>query len=38
MDDNGFGVERRDAEEFEAFMQEEYERFGDLIDELGLSQ
>lgn len=38
MDDNGFGMVYRDTEEFEAFMQEEYDRFGALIDDLGLSE
>lgn len=38
METNGFGIEHRDAEEFESFMDEEYDRFGDLIDELGLNE
>lgn len=36
MDENGFGLVHRGADEFGEFMEAEYERFGELIDELGL--
>ncbi|SNZ12038.1 Tripartite-type tricarboxylate transporter, receptor component TctC [Natronoarchaeum philippinense] len=36
MQDNGFGMVYRDTQEFEQFMDSEYERFGQLISELGL--
>lgn len=38
MQDQGFGLVYRDAEEFGQFMESEYERFGQIIDELGLEQ
>ncbi|MDG5818627.1 tripartite tricarboxylate transporter substrate binding protein [Natronococcus sp. A-GB7] len=36
MENNNFQLEHRDAEEFGQFMDEEYDRFGELIDELGI--
>ncbi|MEM4781047.1 MAG: tripartite tricarboxylate transporter substrate binding protein [Halalkalicoccus sp.] len=36
MQNNSFQLEYRDADEFGEFMDEEFDRFGDLIDELGL--
>ena len=38
MDENGFGMVYRDTEEFATFMEEEYERFGELIDDLELEE
>lgn len=38
MQDQGFGLVYRDAEEFNQFMESEYERFGQIINELGLEQ
>lgn len=38
MEEQGFGLVYRDAEEFGQFMESEYERFGQIIDELGLEQ
>lgn len=38
MSTNGFGIQYRDAEEYGTFMADEYERFGDLIAELGLGE
>lgn len=38
METNGFGNEFRDADEFDQYMDEEYERFGELIPSLGLDQ
>ncbi|KYH25042.1 tripartite tricarboxylate transporter family receptor [Halalkalicoccus paucihalophilus] len=38
MEEQGFGLVYRDAEEFGQFMQSEYDRFGGIIDELGLEQ
>lgn len=36
MENNSFELEHRSAEEFEQYMQDEYEEFGNLVDELGL--
>lgn len=36
MENNNFGLEHRDAEEFGQYMEEEFDRFGELIDELGI--
>ncbi|WP_157224643.1 Bug family tripartite tricarboxylate transporter substrate binding protein [Natronococcus occultus] len=36
MENNNFQLEHRDADDFGQFMDEEYDRFGDLIDELGI--
>lgn len=36
MDDGGFGLDYRDTEEFGQFMQESYDEFGELIDELNI--
>jgi tripartite-type tricarboxylate transporter receptor subunit TctC len=36
MEDNNFQLEFRDSGEFGQFMDEEFDRFGDLIDELGI--
>lgn len=38
MEDNGFGLVYRDPEEFGQFMDESYERFGRIIDDLGLDE
>jgi tripartite-type tricarboxylate transporter receptor subunit TctC len=38
MENNGFGTVYRSAEEFDEYMNEEFERFGELIQELGLEQ
>ncbi len=38
MQEQGFGLVYRNAEEFGQFMQSEYDRFGQIIDELGLGQ
>jgi tripartite-type tricarboxylate transporter receptor subunit TctC len=38
MEDAGFGLVYRDAEEFGAFMDSEYDRFGEVIDDLGLDE
>ncbi|RKD95170.1 tripartite tricarboxylate transporter substrate binding protein [Halopiger aswanensis] len=38
MDENGFGMVNRNTEEFGQFMAEEYERFGELIDDLNLNE
>lgn len=38
MDENGFGMVHRGTEEFGQFMEDEYERFGDLIDDLELDE
>ncbi|MBA2691976.1 MAG: tripartite tricarboxylate transporter substrate binding protein [Rubrobacter sp.] len=38
MGNNGFGLEFRSADEFEGYMDEEFDRFGDLIQSLGLGQ
>lgn len=38
MENNGFGMVYRSAEEFDEYMNEEFERFGELIQELGLEQ
>lgn len=38
METNGFGLAYRDTEEFSQFMQESYETFGEIIDDLGLQQ
>ncbi len=38
MDENGFGTVYRNTDEFGQFMAESYEEFGDLIDELGLTE
>lgn len=38
MDDGGFGMIYRDTEEFEEFMAEEYDRFGELIEELDIGE
>jgi tripartite-type tricarboxylate transporter receptor subunit TctC len=38
MENNGFGLEFRSADEFEGYMDEEFERFGDVIQTLGLDQ
>ncbi|WP_336343125.1 Bug family tripartite tricarboxylate transporter substrate binding protein [Halalkalicoccus ordinarius] len=37
MEERGFGLVYRDAEEFGEFMDSEYDRFGEVIDELGLA-
>jgi tripartite-type tricarboxylate transporter receptor subunit TctC len=36
MEDNGFGLVYRDTDEFGSFMDSEYERFGEVIDNLDL--
>lgn len=38
MEQNGFGMVYKPAEEFEQFMSEEYERFGNVIESLDISQ
>lgn len=38
MQEQGFGLVYRNAEEFGQFMQSEYDRFGRIIDEIGLQQ
>ena len=38
MDQNGFGLVYKPADEFEQFMNEEYERFGSVIESLNLNQ
>jgi tripartite-type tricarboxylate transporter receptor subunit TctC len=38
MEDAGFGLVYRDAAEFGEFMESEYDRFGDVIDDLGLDE
>lgn len=36
MENNNFQLEHRNADEFGQFMNDEYDRFGDLIDNLGI--
>jgi tripartite-type tricarboxylate transporter receptor subunit TctC len=38
MKTQGFGMEYRPAEEFDAFMSDEYQRFGELVESLGLRE
>lgn len=38
MEDNGFGLVNRDPGEFGDFMDESYEEFGEIINELGLDE
>jgi tripartite-type tricarboxylate transporter receptor subunit TctC len=38
MENNGFGLEYRSAEEFEEYMDSEFERFGEIIGSLGIRQ
>ncbi|BBL79791.1 ABC transporter substrate-binding protein [Rubrobacter xylanophilus] len=38
MEQNGFGMQYKPADEFEAFMDEEYERFGRIIESLDIRQ
>ncbi|MDR8019949.1 Bug family tripartite tricarboxylate transporter substrate binding protein [Nesterenkonia aerolata] len=38
MDTLGFTQEYKDAEEFDAFLQEEYERYGDVVEQAGLGE
>lgn len=37
MEENGFGTVYRDTQEFSSFMNSEHERFGTIIEELGIS-
>ena len=38
MEQNGFGMVYKPADEFEQFMTEEYDRFGNVIESLDLQQ
>ena len=38
METQGFGMEYRPAEEYDAFMSDEYQRFGELVESLGLRE
>lgn len=38
MEENGFGMAYKPAAKFESYMDEEYERFGGIIDSLGIKQ
>jgi tripartite-type tricarboxylate transporter receptor subunit TctC len=38
METQGFGMEYRPAEEYDAFIGDEYQRFGELVESLGLRE